>query len=107
MAALEFNLSAEHIEQLVRDSIMKAGFGKAIEESILKIAKPGAYNNPIEEALRQYIRDVMVELLHGEAGARVREFVAAYVEREVSAEVLDKITGAAVEKIKRAAEERY
>lgn len=103
MAAFELTLGPEQIEALVRDSIMKSGFGAAIETAIAKVMSN--HRNPVEEALRDYVQRVVVNMLEGELGERVRESVNAYVLKEVTTEFLDKITEVAVEKIKRAADE--
>ena len=103
---IEINLTADDIDLLVKDSIMKAGFGKAIEEGVRKAIAPG-YDNPIEKATKAYVLEVCDSLLRERFADQVRAVVTATIEAKVTQEVVQKITDVAVEKMVRAASERY
>lgn len=103
---IEINLSAEDIDSLVRDSIMKAGFGKAIEEGVRRAVAPG-YDNPIEKATKAYVLEVVGQLLREKFAGQIRETVSAHIEAMVTQEVLNKVTTHAVTKMVDAASDRY
>ena len=103
---IEINLTADDIDTLVKDSIMKAGFGKAIEEGVKRAMAPG-YDNPIEKATKEYVLQVCNSLLRERYADQVRTVVAAAIEAQVTQEVVQKITDAAVKKMVDAAADRY
>lgn len=103
---IEINLTAEDVDALVRGSIMKAGFGKAIEDGVKRAISPG-YDNPIEKATRAYVMQVCDDLLRTKFAEQITATVAAHLEAMVTQDVLDKVTSAAVKKMVDAAESRY
>lgn len=102
---LELNISPEDIEALVRDSIMRSGFGKAVNEGVQKALS--GYNNPLDEAIKRYVLEVAGTLLREKCGDQVRAALLTAMEKHVTADILDKITEAAIQKMIRAAEDRY
>jgi hypothetical protein len=50
---MEINITPGDVEKMVKDSLVKAGLGKAITEAIQK-ALTGSYNNPIDEAIKRF-----------------------------------------------------
>ncbi len=102
--ALEFNISPDDIERLVKDSIMQAGFGRAVTDAIGKALT--GYNNPIDEALKRYVGKVAADLIQEKYASEVREAVARHIEARVTKELIDKVTDEAVRKMENAAE-RY
>jgi hypothetical protein len=103
---IEINLSADDIDTLVKDSIMKAGFGKAIEEGVKRAMAPG-YDNPVEKAMKAYVVEVCDSLLRHRFADQIRTVVAAEIEKQVTNEVIEKVTNAAVQKMVSAASDRY
>lgn len=99
---LELNIKPEDIERLVKDSIMQAGFGKAVSEAITKACS--GYNNPIDEALKRYVGEVAAALVREKYAGDVRAAVARYIETRVTQELIDKMTDEATKKMQRAAE---
>lgn len=65
---IEVNIKPDDIDALVRDAIMKSSLGKLIDDTIKTVTKAGAYNNPIEEAIKKFYSDqtykVLNELMH-------------------------------------------
>lgn len=102
---IEINLSAEDIDQLVRDSIMKAGFGKAVEDGVRQVLN--GYNSTVQDALRRYIGQIAAELLETKFSDQVKGLVHKYIEQTVTQEVLDKVTSTAVTKLVDAANRGY
>lgn len=102
---LELNISPEDIEALVRDSIMRSGFGKAVNEGVQKALS--GYNNPLDEAIKRYVLDVAGTLLREKYNDQIRAAIATAMEKHVTTNILDKITEAAIEKMARAAQDRY
>jgi len=103
---IEINLTAEDIDTLVKDSIMKAGFGEAITEGVKRAMRPG-YDNPIEKATKEYVLQVCGSMLRERYAEQIRAVVAAAIEAQVTEEVVQKITDDAVKKMVNAAENRY
>ena len=100
--AIELNITPEDIDALVRDSIMKAGFGKVINEAIGKIFT--GYNSPIEERLRTYIAEISGQLLRDKFSAQIKAAVAAAIEEKITPQMINTVVAAATEKMARAAE---
>lgn len=99
---LELNIKPEDIERLVNDSIMQAGFGKAVTEAIKKALV--GYNNPVDEAIKRYVGQVASDLIREKYAEEVRAAVARHIEAKVTTELIDKMTDEAVSKMERAAE---
>jgi citrate lyase gamma subunit len=106
MMAIEINLTAEDIDKLVKDSILKAGFGKAIEDGVKRAISPG-YDNPIERATKEYVAQVCHSLLRDQFADKIRAVVSATIEAQVTTEVIQKVTDVAVRKMVNAAQDRY
>jgi hypothetical protein len=104
--AIELNLTPEDIDQLVRDSLMKAGFGKLIESNVQKALQSG-YDNPIDKAMKAYVTEVADELIRTKFTVQIREAVNKLMEQMVTQELLNKVTGAVVKKMVDAASDRY
>lgn len=92
---IEINLSPEDIDTLVKDSIMKAGFGKAVEDGVKKAFSQG-YDNPIDKATKAYVFEVCNSLLRERFADKIHAVVTAAIEAQVTAEVIEKITNTAV-----------
>jgi hypothetical protein len=104
--AIEINMTPEDIERLVKDSILRSGFGAAIEKAITGAFT--GYNNPIEAKLKEFVGVVAGEMISEHFGDKIREAVKVHIEKMVTDEVVEKTTSAAVQKMVRAAEEsRY
>lgn len=103
---IEINLSPEDIDTLVKDSIMKAGFGKAVEEGVKKALAQG-YDNPIEKATKAYVFEVCDSMLRERFADQIHTVVTAAITSQVTAEVIERITNTAVEKMVRAGKSDY
>lgn len=103
--ALELNITAEDIDQLVRDSIMKAGFGKAVEEAVISSLR--GYNSPVEGAIKRYVGEIAAELIREKYKIQIISAVQKAIEEKVTDEVIDKTVSAATDRMIRAAEDRY
>lgn len=102
---LELNITPEDVEQLVRDSIMKAGFGKAVEEACKKAFS--GYDNPVEKEVKRYVAEVAAELVRAQFRDQVVAAVAAAIEAKVTPQLIDTVTAAAMDRVVRAAEDKY
>lgn len=103
--ALELNITPEDIEALVRDSIMRCGFGKAVEDAIKKVFT--GYNNPIDVELKRYVSELCSTLLREKYRAAIYLATTKAIEERVTEELITKTVSVAVEKMVRAADERY
>jgi len=103
---LELNITAEDVEALVRDSIMKSGFGKAVEEGVKKAFS--GYDNPIDKEIKSYVAEVCRKLLREKFSTEVLAAVTKAIQEKVTQELIDKTVAAATERMVRAADEsRY
>ena len=100
--ALELNIKPEDIERLVKDSIMQAGFGKAVSDAVTRAMS--GFNNPVDEAIKRYVGQVAADLIREKYAEDVRAAVQRHIEARVTSELIDKMTDEAVQKMQRAAE---
>lgn len=104
--AIEINMTPEDIERLVKDSIMRSGFGAAIEKALASALS--GYNNPVEAQLKAFVGQVAGDLIREHYGEKIKAAVQAYIEKSVTDEIIESTTRAAVEKMVSAAREsRY
>jgi flagellar biosynthesis/type III secretory pathway protein FliH len=102
--AFELNITAEDIDQIVKDSIMKAGFGKAVEAGITKALS--GYDSPIEKQLKSLVSEVARTLIEEKYMASIKLAVAKAVEEKITPDLIDKTVSAAMSKMVDAAD-RY
>lgn len=102
--SITINLKPEDVEAMVRDSIMKSGFGQAVTKSLQSVLT--GYNNPIEAELRAYVSQVVKELLASAYGDEIKAAVSETMRSKVTKEILQKFTDTAIDKIVAAAEDR-
>ena len=101
---IEINMTPDDIDTMVKDTIMKSGFGKAVEEGIKRAMQPG-YDNPVEKAMKAYVTEMVGLLLREKYSEQIRAGLIDMLEKSVTAEVMEKVTTAAVEKMVRAAQD--
>jgi len=104
---MEINITPEDVDRLVKDSILKAGLGRIITDTIAKVLNPNAYNNPINGAVEKYILEVANQLLRDVYADKVRQIIRAEIEKRVTDELLQQIAAGVVKKMENAAKERY
>lgn len=102
---LELNIKPEDVEELVKDSIMKAGFGKVVENAITKALS--GYNNPIDEAVKGYVAIVARQLLEEKFEFQIREAVTMALTERVTKDFINSVVEAATDKMIKAANDRY
>lgn len=88
---MQFNLTPEDIDNLVRDSIMKSGFGNAITTSITKVLNTG-YNNPIDEQIKLFVGRTVADLINEKFADQIKVLVAEQIEKQVSQDLMEKVT---------------
>ena len=103
--AIELNITAEDVETLVKDSLIKAGLGKVISDSVAKALS--GYDSPVEKAIKQYMGEVAATLIRVKFADQITDAVRTAIEVKVTAEMIDMTVNTAVEKMARAAEDRY
>lgn len=104
--AIEINMTPEDIERLVKDSIMRSGFGAAIEKALAEALT--GYNNPVKAKLTEFVGQIAGELIREHYGEKIKAAVQAHIEKSVTDEIIDSTTSAAVNKMVDAAREsRY
>ena len=105
LMAIELNITAEDVETLVKDSLIKAGLGKVISDSVAKALS--GYDSPVEKAIKQYMGEVAATLIRVKFADQITDAVRTAIEVKVTAEMIDMTVNTAVEKMARAAEDRY
>jgi hypothetical protein len=101
---MKIEISADDIEKLVREELVKAGLGKFIAEGVQKALS--SYDSPVEKALRQYMSEVATRLIREHFTAHIEEAIMTHIKAKVTTEAIDKIVDTAVTKMVRAAEDR-
>jgi hypothetical protein len=96
------NLTPEDIEKLVKDSIMRAGFGQAIEKALAGMLT--GYNNPIDAKLREHVALIAGQLIREHYHPMIRAAIDKYLKEKLTQEIVDKTTSEAVGRMIRAAE---
>ena len=104
---MKIEINADQVDQLVRDTILKAGIGKTIEGAVQKILGAHSYNNPVEDELKKYIASVVRLMLETDFKDQVNAAVRAVLEKKVTQPIMEKMADAAIDKIVRAAEDKY
>lgn len=103
---MKIEINAEQVDQLVRDTILKAGIGKAIEGAVSR-AFGNTYDNPIEKELKSYITTVVRKLLETEFKDKVDMAVREAIAAKLTEPIVAKLAEATIDKIVKAADERY
>lgn len=98
---MQINISAEDVERMVKDELVKAGLGKAIAEAVQKTLAPG-YNNPLDTAVSKYVGEVASRLLRETFAETIEHSVAAAIKARITVEFIDKVVAEAVAKMVRA-----
>jgi hypothetical protein len=88
---MQFNLTPEDIDSLVRDSIMKNGFGNAVTTAITKVLNTG-YNNPIDEQIKILVGRITADLINEKFKDQIKVLVADQIEKQVTQDLLEKVT---------------
>lgn len=103
---MDIKLTPEQIDQLVRETILKSSVGAVISGAIQKVISPG-YNSPIDEALKGVVKSVTIEIIEADYKPQIAAAVRAAIESKITPKAIENITAQAVDKIVRAAEDRY
>lgn len=103
---MEINVTPDDVEKLVKDAILKAGIGKAIEKSLVEHLS--GYKSPVDAAMKDAVAQVTRRLLNEEPWAtRVREAVSAALTKLIESNVLTETANKTVDKMMRAADDRF
>lgn len=103
---MNININAEDVERLFKEELLKAGIGGAIAKGIA--AALSGYNSPVEAAIKQHVHEVVVRMLREEPFVtQLADSVRCAIAAKLTKEVVDEIASAALERIDRAARERY
>lgn len=105
--AFEINIKPEDVDQLVKDTILKAGIGRVIQDAVAKAISPHSYNNPIDEELKRYITTVVRGLLETDFKDQVATAVRSVLEQKVTQPIIETLAEKTIDKIVKAAEDRY
>ena len=88
---MQFNLTPEDIDNLVRESIMKSGFGNAITASVTKVLNAG-YDNPIDKEIKLFVGRTVADLINEKFRDQIKLLVADQIEKQVTQDLLEKVT---------------
>lgn len=107
--AIQLDIKPEDIDAMVRDAVLKAGFGKLINDLLAKATNPQeTYNNPFKQTIDSFIAGVVRELLTAKYKDEIVATVAAKLSEQLTTEHLGKMADRIVYEVTRAIEkERY
>src|SRR3569832_55593 len=84
--SIEVTIKPEDIDALVRDAIMKSSFGKLIDDTIKTVTKAGSYNNPIENAIKEFYSQQALKVLNEVMRDRIVESIRASLSEKLTDE---------------------
>lgn len=102
---LNIEIKPEDIEKLVKETFINTALGKTINDTLGKVL--GGYNSPLEEAIKQIVRKMAIELIEERYKDRVREAVVKAIEARITNELIDATVNTAMERIIKAASDKY
>ncbi len=103
--SFQLNITPEDIESLVKDSLVKAGLGKTIQDATAKALS--GYDSPIDKAVRQYIGDIASDLIREKYADQVRDAVSRHIEALITQDLIDKTVDVAINKMVKAVDSYY
>ena len=102
---MNIEITDADIEQMVKTTMLKAGLGRVITETATKVLAD--HHGPIYQAVKDYVLAIAGKLLRQNYADQVEAIVKAEIEKRITAEMMASITGAVIEKMERAATDRY
>jgi hypothetical protein len=102
---MEITVKPEDVDAFVKDALIKAGIGKMVSEAIAKTFS--GYNNPIDEQMKNFVASVARQLITERFSEQIKTAVAAQIEARVTNEMINNVVEVAVQKMAKAAEDRY
>ncbi len=103
--ALEINITPDDVEQLVKDAILKAGLGKAVQDAITKAFS--GYDSPVDKEVKAFVSQIVASVIREKYALVITEAVTRVVQERITVELIEKTTATAMDKIVSAAEGRY
>jgi hypothetical protein len=95
--SLQINMTPEDIDTLVKQSIMQAGFGTAITESVR--AAFNGWDSPLKKAISDYISKVSRQILEENYAEAIRAAVLERITKELTDEIMQKCVSDTVRKM--------
>ena len=102
---MQIDLKPEDVDELVKQTILKAGIGKTIQDVVAKTLG-SSYDNPIEKAMKSYITTVVMDLLKTDFKDKVDAAVRAALEAKLTSAVAERLADETINKIVKAATDR-
>lgn len=102
---LTLEIKPEDVDQLVKEAVTRSLIGKTVTDAIAKAM--GGYNSPIDEAVKKVCATVTAQLLEEKYKQSIHDAITKALADKVTAQFLDTIVGAVIDKMVRAAEGRY
>jgi len=106
---MKLEINAEDVERMVRDSILQAGVGKAINEGIQKLLQEDAStyrDGPIRSELRKFLTTTVKKLLETEFKDRLEAATRQAVSAMVTDDMLKTVAEQSVRMMVKSFEER-
>ncbi len=95
--SFQVNLTPEDIDALVKDSILKAGFGNAVTTAVQKALS--GYDNPIDKEVKIYVARVAADIIQDKFADQIKQLVATQIEQQVTQELMERVTSETVVKM--------
>lgn len=102
---MQIDIKPDDVDAMVKDALLKSSFGKIIQETMAKAFS--GYDNPFERQIKAVVGEMCGQILREKYTTQIRELVSSHIEKNVTQELLQKMTDTAITKIIRAAESDY
>lgn len=96
---IEVNITPQDIDNLVKESILKAGLGTSLQKVINESLAVNSYNSPIKKAVEEYVLKVCTELVRDKYADAVKLSVSKAIEAMVTKEIIDEVVDKSVKKM--------
>ena len=88
---MELNITPEDIDKYVKDALLECTIGKNVKEAVEKSIKElfsRNYNNPVEEFVKQHLKDITREYMNQD---HIKPLIIQSVAKSITPESIEKI----------------
>jgi len=85
---MPIQLTPEDVNNMVKDTLLKAGLGDLISKAINKVMSSSSFDNPVDKAVEQYVRSVALEAVRVRFLDEIKAEVVKAIEDKVTPEVI-------------------
>jgi hypothetical protein len=104
---IEITIKPEDVDTMVRDALMKASIGKLVESTVAAATKLGGYNNPIENAVREFVQSETKAMLTLKYQIKIQHAIVEALSAHLTEEWLKQRAEQFAQQIVRDIKDRY